>query len=256
MRPSDIFIKRLDDFVEARRQEGKKVTEIEAPTSPEALLEGLPIQVRPRANKGVILAEDTYLELGNPSMGSCSFVLFTDEVSFVCDGRITLVGQEVHETQEKSLPFGQVIIVAGQEYSDENFLRVERSQFVADQIEGYMIRSVPQRMWSRISHEVAQKGFSFEALGRALMAIYKTKHPFIEAMEVLFVDSAREDVQELYQMASEAQKITKQIKKIKQKEYVTDEQCDDCNYEPICDEIKEMLKLRGIVKPSICVRED
>ncbi len=58
-----------------------------------------------------------------------------------------------------------------------------------------MIKSIPQHMWSRVSLDAAGKGFNFEILGRALMAIYRSAVPKIEAMEVMFVTSSKEDLQ-------------------------------------------------------------
>ena len=255
MRPSDIYIQRVLEYVEKKRGEGKPIKEIVAPTQVEQLTEGLPIKVGPRSSTGIILEEDTFLELGNPNTASCAFVLFTDEISFISDGRITLIGPDIQEAAEKKLPFAQVITVASaHDYSDKNYTLVERTQYVSDQIEGYMIRAVPQRMWSRISTETFQKGFSFEVLGRALQSIYRTKLPFVDAIEVLFVVSNREDVEELYGMASEARKITRRIKEIKKKEYTPDDVCQECDFEKVCDEIKKLLEMRGISNSDVCVR--
>lgn len=255
MRPSDIYIQRVLEYVEKKRKEGRSIKEIIAPTRMEHITNGFPLKVGPRSSSGIILEEDTFIELGNPSTASCAFVLFTDEVSFVCDGRITLVGPDISEASERKLPFAQVITVASaNEYSDHHYTLVERTQYVSDQIEGYMIRAVPQRMWSRISTEAARKGFSFEVLGKALQAIYREKLPFVDAIEVLFVVSSREDVEELYAMGSEARKITRQIKEIKKKEYTPEDVCHECDFEKVCDEIKKLLQMRGILNPEVCIR--
>lgn len=255
MKPSDIYIQRVLEYVEKKRRDGRPVQEWVVPTEVAPLLDGIGLKVGPRSSSGIILEEDTLLELGNPSTASCAFVLFTDELPFVSDGRITLVGPDIAEAREKRLPFAQVITVASTgQCTDQNHTLVERTQYVSDQIEGYMIRAVPQRMWSRISHAVAQKGFSFEKLGRALMAIYRTRLSFVEAMEVLFVVSSREDVEELYGMGTEARKITQKIKEIKKKEYIPEELCHECDYEKICEEIKKLLKMRGVDDPSVCIR--
>lgn len=255
MKPSDIYIQRILEYVEKKRGEGLPIQEWTASTEVASLLDGIGLKVGPRSSSGIILEEDTFLELGNPGTASCAFVLFTDELPFVSDGRITLIGPDIPEAKEKKLPFAQVITVASSsQCTDQNHTLVERTQYVSDQVEGYMIRAVPQRMWSRISHTVAQKGFSFEKLGRALMAIYRTRLSFVDAIEVLFVVSSREDVEELYGMGAEARKITREIKEIKKKEYTPEDLCHECDYEKVCEEIKKLLKMRGVADPDVCIR--
>lgn len=254
MRPADIYIKRVNEYIEQKKMEGRPVREIDVPVDVAGLMEGMPIKVGPGANRRIILEEDTFVELGSPSTASCAFVLFTDEFSFVRDGRITLIGEDIPNSLEKKRPFAQVISVASRDFLDSNYPLVERTQFVSDQIEGYMIRAVSQRLWSRVSREVVDKGFCFEVLGRALMAIYRTRLSFVDAMEVLFVVSSKDDVLELSKIASEVRKITREIKEIKKKEYINPDLCKECDYEKICEEIKEMVRLRGLPDSAICIR--
>jgi CO dehydrogenase/acetyl-CoA synthase beta subunit len=244
----------VNEYIEQKKQKGETVIEIDAPVEVDALREGLPIKVGPGANRRIILEEDTFVELGSPGTASCAFVLFTDEISFVRDGRITLIGSDIPSSQEKKRPFAQVITIASTNYSDHNYTLAERTQFVSDQIEGYMIRSVSQRLWSRISYEAWQKGFGFEILGRALMSIYRARLDFVDAIEILFVTSSKGAVLELTQIASGVKKITREIKEIKKKEYINPELCKECDYEKICEEIKEMVRLRGLPDSTICIR--
>ena len=56
-------------------------------------------------------------------------------------------------------------------------------------------------MWSRVSKNAAEKGFCFETLGRALMAIFKSDMPKVQAVEILFVTSSKEDLEQLDNIA-------------------------------------------------------
>jgi CO dehydrogenase/acetyl-CoA synthase beta subunit len=254
VRPADIYIKRVNEYIEKKKSDGRPVTELDAPTDVTGLTEGMPIKVGPGANPRILLEEDTFVELGSPSTASCAFVLFTDEIPFVRDGRITLIGEDIHNGMESKLPFAQVIMVASEDFLDSNYPLAERTQFVSDQIEGYMIRAVSQRLWSRVSKQAVEKGFSFEVLGRALMSIYRTRLSFVDALEVLFVASSKDDVLELSGIAKEVKKITREIKEIKKKEYINPDLCNECDYEKICEEIKEMVRLRGLPDSTICIR--
>src|SRR5512136_1483065 len=61
----------------------------------------------------LILKEDTAVELGGPATAGTTFLLWTDDVSLVSDGKVTLIGPDINETTANVLPFGQVMLVAG-----------------------------------------------------------------------------------------------------------------------------------------------
>jgi hypothetical protein len=247
----DAYLAKLAGYIEEMRGGGRQVREIACPVAVSGLLDGLPVRVGPGASSGIILQSDTFIELGNPDAGSCAFVLWTDNPSLVRDGRITLVGPDIQECREASLPFGQVLMVRGAGLGEQEHERLEQGQYVSGQIEGYMIRSMPQRMWSRVSREAAAKGFGLETLGRALMAIYKSEFPKVEALEVLFVTSSKEDVERLDGLASQVRHIGKNIvrenwlaKGIDILECTFGWDCSSCEYEPVCDDIRKLITVR------------
>ena len=165
----DAYIRKVSEYVEEMRAKGRSIKVLSAPAS----LEGLPVKIGPEANPGVILREDTYAELGNPEVGSCSFSLFTDKSGLIQDGRITLIGPDIKEAAGQSLPFGQVLVMGGGGLDDKEIEELQQSGFIGDRIEGYMVRSYSQSVWSRIGKDAAAKGFDFMSLGRALMALYR-----------------------------------------------------------------------------------
>jgi hypothetical protein len=114
-----------------------------------------------------------------------------------------------------------------------------------------MIRSTSQLIWSRVSREAAQRGFRFETLGRALMAIFKQEVPKVETMEILFVTSSREDLGPLDDIGAQVRKIYKSLLAADWKARGFDAyvcsyggDCRTCPDEPVCDEIKEVIKIR------------
>ena len=71
----------------------------------------LPEAERPsRRNQTIIFKEDTALELGHPSAGSCSGSLVTRDPSLVRDGLITHIGPDISEADREVLPFAQLIV--------------------------------------------------------------------------------------------------------------------------------------------------
>ena len=247
----DAYVKKVAGYVEEVRRKGGQFREFDSPTAVSELVEGLPVRVGPGASSGVILRGDTFVELGSPDAGSCAFLLWTDNPSLIRDGRITLIGPDIQETPGASLPFGQVLMVGGEDLGKEEHSALEQSQYISDQVEGYMIRSTPGRMWSRVGKDAAAKGFDFCTLGKALMAIFKSDVPKVQAMEVIFVTSSKEDVQCLDDIAQQVRKIDKDIVRetwlargYDVLECTLGWDCDSCADKPVCDEIREVITVR------------
>ncbi|MDM7998854.1 MAG: hypothetical protein QUS33_02335, partial [Dehalococcoidia bacterium] len=86
------------------RSKSRQIREFQAPSAVSKLLEDLPVRVGPRANQGIILRGDTFLEIGNPEAGSAAFLLWTDKPSLIHDGRITLIGPDTVSYTHLTLP--------------------------------------------------------------------------------------------------------------------------------------------------------
>jgi len=234
--------------LEDLRARGRSTRAFAAPSSVTALGEGLPIRVGSGATANVILRTDTFVELGSPDAGSCAFVLWTDTPSLVRDGRITLVGPDIPEVPGGSLPFGQVLTVGGVDLGAEDHQSVEQAQFVADQVEGYMVRSSSRNVWSRVSNDAAARGFCFETLGRALMLLCKSSLPEVQAVEVAFVTSGREDLLRLEDVAREVHERGSELVKAHWKAKGFDLDCDfdcrSCEEKKVCDYIRDVAGVR------------
>jgi CO dehydrogenase/acetyl-CoA synthase beta subunit len=244
----DAYIQKVAEYVGALRTKGVETKEFTCIEAPERIKDGLRIQVGPNAHRGIILRSDTYLELGNPLAGSCAFVLWTDKPSHVNDGKVTLLGPDIQESADGSLPFAQILIVGGQELSDRDHESLVQHQYVSDRIEGYMIKSAPDRVWSRVSKEAAKKGFDFETLGKALLGIVKSEEPRVQAMEIVFVTTSKEDVDGLANIAAQIRKISKDIVKenwkIRGYDIECASDCSSCGEKVVCDDIREVISVR------------
>ncbi len=246
----DSYIEKLVRYVEDLKDQGSPASEFRCPSTVDDIVSGLPVRVGPSTGGGVILRSDTFTELGSPDVGSVSFMLWTDNPSLLQDGRITLIGPDIPQSEDASLPFGQVLLIGGKELTADKHGELERCQHVGDQIEGYMIKSVPRRTWSRVSRDAVQKGFDLEILGKALMSIYRSAVPEIQAIEVLFVTSNKNDLEPLEKIGEQVQEISENIVKNTWKakgfdiECFSALDCDSCPDRAVCDDIKEMIKVR------------
>ena len=244
----DTQIAAVAAHVEELREQGRATREFAAPSSVAALEAGLPIRVGPGASPGVILRADTFVELGSPDAGSCAFVLWTDTPSLVRDGRVTLIGPDIPEAPGASLPFGQVLMVGGEDLGTEEHQSLEQAQFVADQVEGYMVRSSSRNVWSRVSKDAAAKGFCLDTLARALMLVFKSSLPKVQAMEIVFVTSGREDLLRLDDIAKRVHESGREIVKAHWKAKGFDLDCDfdcrSCEEKKVCDYVREVAGAR------------
>jgi acetyl-CoA synthase len=249
----DSYIGAVRKYVEAL-ESTRRVTVFDCPTDAAAAAASLPVKIGPQRDTNILLKEDTAVELGNPSAASCAFVLWTADSSLVRDGRITLVGPDIPESVGASLPFAQVLLVGGTGLREQYHLVFEQHYAISSQIEGYMVRLAPQqqRMWTRVSNDVVERGFSFRTLGQAVLAIYKTQLPAIEAVELVFVTSSKEDVEGVEPIAAGVWKargdaLSSRFARQDDGSYectsvYTD--CTDCPDQPTCDDIRELTRLR------------
>ena len=247
----DAYLGKLAEYVDSMRRQGRQIRVMQCPSGVRELLEGLPFKVGPGSNPGIILRSDTFMEMGNPEAGSSAFLMWTDSPSSINDGRITLIGPDIPESQGASLPFGQALLLGGKDLGEADHQKLEHIQFVADQIEGYMIRSVSQLIWSRVSNEVVGRGFRFETLGRALMAIFKSEMPRVESVEIVFVTSHKEDLLPLEDIGTQVRKIYRNLltsdweaKGFNVYECAYGWDCRVCPDRPVCDEIRDVIKVR------------
>lgn len=247
----DVYLNKLTEYVDEMRAKGTQIRVMHCPSEVGELLERLPVKVGPGSNPGIILRSDTFMEMGNPEVGSSAFLLWTDSPSLISDGRITLIGPDIPESAGASLPFGQVLLLGGKDLGEGDHQKLEHIQFVADQVEGYMIRSVSQLIWSRVSKEAVEKGFHFETLGRALMAIYKSEMPKVQSMEIIFVTSGKEDLLPLDDIGTQVKKIYRSLLTADWKARGFDVyecgfgwDCKVCPDQPVCDEIRDVIKVR------------
>lgn len=246
----DEYIEKVNEYVKNLRDNITDIKEFDCPDSIEEIKEGLPIKIGPKANPRIILRGETHMELGNPLDGSSSIFLWTDDTSKLNHGKITLFGPDITDAKNGNLPFGQIFLVGGKKLPDLEHNNLVHHQRVSDEIEGFMLKSSPDHdTWCRISKDAAKKGFSFEMLGKALMAIYRSRVPEAEAIEIAFITSNKEDVNALNKIARKAKEISSEIVKeawkAKGYDLDCDYDCSSCGDSNVCDDVRELVAKRA-----------
>lgn len=215
-----------------------------------------------QGNQGrIVLKEDTQVELGHPSLGSCAAALATRRSDLVSDGCIHLLGPEIYETQEPKLPFAQILIAGVKraeetEASSRSAVEIENTASAMDrtayryaQTEGYMIRSVPNLIWARVSKEACRSGFSLRELGERLITSIKQHcHP-VAACEVFFVTSSKKDVGQLDDLLEKARVTQRKLETYAvgsdgELECTREINCSVCSEQIVCDTIRDVIRIR------------
>jgi len=192
------------------------------------------------SEQSLVLEDDTAIELGNPRIASLSSLVWSEGP--VEDGRISLVGPDVSEMDERGVPFAQVVIAGGKFTDVYESYRDVREAIYDTVLEGFMVRTMPSRqsIWCRISREAVSGGFSLEDLGDALIWNLKTVEP-VTGAEVLFVTSSVADVERLAPAASGARRVIEALMKMYEEKNFD---CETCEYRDVCDEVMDLKKIR------------
>jgi CO dehydrogenase/acetyl-CoA synthase beta subunit len=248
----DEYIEQTGRYVEEMRAAGWQVREVSRGVS---LADPLPFKVGPGAGPGLVMKSETFLELGSPTAGSCALALSTAQTSLVRTGRIRVIGPDILECPPgATVPFGQVIIAGGDALTEAHHLQLVESQYVGDQIEGFMVKSTPGRIWGRVGAGVAQRGFGFAFLGAALMRLIMSQVPEVTAVEVLFVTSGKAELQPLEEIATSVGRIAHAIKERRWKDRGVDisdcafgGHCGSCPDKAVCGEVKKLAHIRKLL---------
>ncbi len=240
----DAFIAELRDAVAALPGEHRR-REFRWPGPAGAAIEGLCVEVGPGANPGIILRSDTYVEVGNPIAGSLALTWWTDDPDLLVDGRITLVGPDIPESESDSMAFAQVLLVGGSTLSAADQGVLQQCQHVGDEVEGYMLKSTQDHVWGRVSRDAAAAGFDFETLGRAYLHLLKSALPRATAAEVIFVTAGKAEVRSLIDIADRSRATgTEMVTEVWREQGFDVDcslDCSVCESKPVCDDIREVL---------------
>jgi CO dehydrogenase/acetyl-CoA synthase beta subunit len=202
-------------------------------------------------SQGIILMDETAVELGGPRAASSTFVLWTNDLSLISDGTTTLVGPDIPELQDTRPSFGQVTLLGGPTLGRDAQPRLERAVHAAERAPGYMARSTGGRIWSRVSRQAVRARFSFGALGSGILRSLSTMTPAIAASEIIFVTSSEDDVRALERIGAQVRKLAHDLRRERLRE-TTDGSyecenpvsCEACPDNDVCSEIREILVIR------------
>lgn len=248
MKGCDELLEQVRQYIVSMASEGILTRIIQCLPKQEEFPEEPLVRFPGRGGESVVLEENTAVELGNPSCGSSSFLLWSRNTGLVNDGQVTLIGPDIPEAIGQSLPFGQILLLGGAGLEKEHILELARVQYLSHHLEGYMVRSTPRYLWSRVSKQAIEKGFSFETLGRAIIFACKKRISINLHVEIVFVTSSKEDIARLEMFGAKSRELIANLKRSMfanlNNDECTGENCGSCPERPTCDNLREILNLR------------
>lgn len=201
-----------------------------------------------RGKPEVVLAGDVAVELGAPSTASRAAVLMTKRADHICAGAVHRYGPELDAVARGSkLPFGQVIVVQVSPEVWPDPFALDNGQYLTHRLPGYMARSIPGRLWVRVSKSASARGLSLQSVGAALIATYLELEGVI-GVEVVFATRGA-FVDSLAPLCLEADVVAGRHRKLVLSEDgdldCAELSCDECDEQPVCDGLRDMLAQRN-----------
>ncbi len=236
------LIRRMRQFL-AEREE--KIRTCHAPYDLPFLQRRFGFAERKEGKAEVILAEDMAVELGHPSTASQAVVLTSYQPELVRHGEISILGPDVDEIETgKRRPFAQVVMLAFRHDEAPDPFQIDNTQYLIRRLPGYMVRSVPGRLWVRISRKAQAAGLTFKTVGSALIAAYTRAFDAVGEAEVVFVTSCQNDVEALTQIACEANILAGKHKKlvlgVDGEVECPELNCESCEEKSVCDNLRDI----------------
>jgi CO dehydrogenase/acetyl-CoA synthase beta subunit len=196
-------------------------------------------------NSGLVLMPDLAVELGSPDVASVSFQTWTQDASIVNDETITIIGSDISKTCDQNLSFGKIIIAEVEGFNENNAAERTREMFLSKfdlSLKGFMLKSASNYMaeWCRISIDAVDNNFSFQVLGSSLINELK-KLDYVRSVEIIFVTSSKEDVNELFEIGNRSVRIVNALSKmVNEMSY----DCGECEFQDICEDADELREIR------------
>jgi CO dehydrogenase/acetyl-CoA synthase beta subunit len=238
-----LLVRRVREFLENRAEH---TASFDAPYDVNDLSEGFGFSEKRKGRPEVILGEDVAVELGHPSTASQAIVLLSHQPDLIRSGRISILGPDLGDLEDGGRhPFAQIVMLAVRPDQTPDPFDIDNTQYLMHRLSGYMVRSVPGRLWVRISRSGKAAGLSLKVVGSALIAAYTHDFDVIEGAEVVFVTSSSDDVSALSQIATEVNILSGRHKKlalgVDGEVECQDLNCDTCEEQPVCDSLRDIV---------------
>ena len=193
----------------------------------------------------IVTAADTALEIGSPRHRAVNTLLWTHRKGVVRN-RVLIGGIEIDRAMPGPVTAGVCIMTEIEGSLDTNGPNFKALRHLSNMLPGFMIRSMPGKMWVRIHHDLIKAGFSSYSLAQCLAHAYSQSHPTISAVEIVVVMGMPDIVEEMESVDIRARIINGTNRNISLEEdgslTCEDLDCTNCENMASCEIIREIIK--------------
>ncbi|WP_094604238.1 hypothetical protein SPSIL_036780 [Sporomusa silvacetica DSM 10669] len=202
---------------------------------------------------GIVLKSDTKIELGG-----CQSTFSILLPSNIKNSGVSLCGKDL-DTEEQSLPFGQIVKVSGENFDAEMYYQLGQVLHGLMQVEGYMVKKSNQKFLCRVSKQAATNDkLSFAALGEILIRRIKERFAKVESVQIFYITSPSAQFHNWQSIAEEISKVLKKVKEsvwqsrgVNINECLKIGHCGKCSSKEVCDKARQIgLEVINKMKPS------
>jgi len=182
----------------------------------------------------LVLQQDTAVELGRPTGGSLSLLLWCDDSAGELPRGVWRLGPELGDLRRESVPLARVVRVAAS--FDDDYLAYLALQAALHGValDGVSVRSRPSsgQLWMRVSDRAADAGLTLDHLGAAIVRDIEAIEG-VRSTAVLWICADAQAIALLEAPAAAAARLLGALVK-RRTEDVAD--CGVCEFNDICEE--------------------
>lgn len=191
-----------------------------------------------------VAAGDTLFELGHPLTDSICLGLLTENSKLVEDGKVTIIGGELHDLQPGRYSFALIVLTVANDLSQACRYALARKMSVGNDLVGCMTKVMSDRIWIRFSKNSIARGLSLGAMGFHIISeINKSKNDFYK-VEVIMIITQKEEINKLKPIA-DIYKARKEKRYIEQMGEITNcdnlLDCTHCQDNIVCQVFKDVI---------------
>lgn len=233
------------------------------------LLQEIPINIGKNSWKGVLLPDEIAISMGGKDIPSV-YGLFitqrestelTEEDCGVHNGRITLIGPDIQELKQNVIPFGLVFFIDLQpedKDASDSIHEIKKQMYISDEIQGFQYRALLNKNWFRLGKNYIEDRLSFLHIALAYIYLFRRRmSKAIESIEVFIIADNENLIRDLkpYEEIAERVYLTgikEKIESYKKKRIDCDFAwgCEICEYQNVCEGIKDLIKIRRDLKQN------
>lgn len=238
------LVDRLEGWLAPRAAE---LTQVDlGPFDRRAFVERTGFTRRGQGAPEVLVGREVGLELGHPQTRSSCFALLTADPQQVQANRVRWLGPDLPELARAARhPIAQIVLLQVRSGAALDPFDLDGAQYLIHRLPGYVVRSVPGRLWVRLGRRALDARLDLQTVGQALLCALVDDFDAVEAAEVLFVTSSAADVDALTPIATEARILAGQHQKLALSpdgEVVCEDlDCEQCDERPVCDSLRDVI---------------